>query len=53
MVAAANIPAGEYVPTADHRIVLAGATWEHYDLPRLPLGAHRQRDFREALRNAA
>jgi Uma2 family endonuclease len=32
MVAAANIPAGEYVPTADHRIVLAGATWEHYEL---------------------
>jgi len=32
MVAAANIPAGEYVPTADHRVVLAGATWEHYEL---------------------
>ncbi|HEX3476549.1 MAG TPA: Uma2 family endonuclease [Kofleriaceae bacterium] len=31
MVAAA-IPAGEYVPTADHRVVLAGATWEHYEL---------------------
>jgi Uma2 family endonuclease len=32
MVAAANIPAGEYVPTADHRVVVAGATWEHYEL---------------------
>jgi len=32
MVAIANIPAGEHVPTADQRIVLAGATWEHYEL---------------------
>jgi Uma2 family endonuclease len=32
MVAAANIPAGEHVPTADHRVVLAGATWEHYEM---------------------
>jgi Uma2 family endonuclease len=32
MVAAANISPGEYVPTADHRVVLAGATWEHYEL---------------------
>jgi hypothetical protein len=32
LVAAANIPAGEYVPTADHRVVVAGATWEHYEL---------------------
>lgn len=31
MVAAANIPAGEYVPIADQRVVLAGATWEHYE----------------------
>jgi hypothetical protein len=32
IVAATNIPAGEHVPTADHRIVLAGATWEHYEM---------------------
>jgi len=32
MVAAVNISAGEHVPTADHRVVLAGATWEHYEL---------------------
>lgn len=32
MVAAAHVPAGEYVPTADQRVVLAGATWEHYEL---------------------
>jgi len=32
MVATANIPAGEYVPTADHRVVLAGVTWEHYEV---------------------
>jgi Uma2 family endonuclease len=32
MVAAAYAPAGEYVPTADQRVVLAGATWEHYEL---------------------
>lgn len=32
MVAAANIPAGEYVPTADQRLVVTGATWEHYEL---------------------
>jgi Uma2 family endonuclease len=32
MVAAVNIPPGEYVPTADHRVVVAGATWEHYEL---------------------
>ena len=31
MVAAANIPAGEY-PSADHRIVLTSVTWEHYEL---------------------
>jgi Uma2 family endonuclease len=32
MVAAANIPAGEHVPTADRRVVLSGATWEHYEM---------------------
>jgi len=32
MVATAKIPAGEYVPTADHRVVLAGVTWEHYEV---------------------
>lgn len=32
MVAAASIPAGEYVPTADHRVIVANATWEHYEL---------------------
>ena len=32
MVAAPHIPAGEYVPTADHRIVLAGVSWEHYEV---------------------
>lgn len=32
MVAAAHIPAGEHVPTADHRVVLAGATWQHYEV---------------------
>jgi Uma2 family endonuclease len=32
VVATANVPAGEYVPTADRRVVLAGATWEHYEL---------------------
>ena len=32
MVAAAHVPAGEFVPTADQRVVLAGATWEHYEL---------------------
>lgn len=32
MVAVPHIPAGEYVPTADHRIVLAGVTWEHYEV---------------------
>jgi Uma2 family endonuclease len=32
VVATANVPAGEYVPTADHRVVLAGGTWEHYEL---------------------
>lgn len=32
MVAPARIPAGEYVPTADHRVVLTGATWEHYEM---------------------
>lgn len=32
MVAAANIPAGEYVPTADHRVIVANASWEHYEL---------------------
>jgi Uma2 family endonuclease len=32
MVATANIPAGEYVPTADHRVVLAGVSWEHYEV---------------------
>jgi Uma2 family endonuclease len=25
-----NIPAGEYVPTADQRVVLSGVSWEHY-----------------------
>jgi Uma2 family endonuclease len=32
MVATAHIPAGEHVPTADQRVVLTGATWEHYEM---------------------
>lgn len=27
----ASIPAGEYVPTADHRVVLHAAPWSHYE----------------------
>lgn len=43
MVAAANIPAGEHVPTADHRVVVAGATWEHYELELAMRGETRGR----------
>jgi hypothetical protein len=32
VVTAAQIPAGEYVPAADQRIVLSGVTWEHYEM---------------------
>jgi Uma2 family endonuclease len=31
MVASAHIPAGEYVPTADQRIVMDGVPWSHYE----------------------
>jgi Uma2 family endonuclease len=31
MVTLAAIPAGEYVPTADQRVVLQGVPWEHYE----------------------
>jgi Uma2 family endonuclease len=31
MVTPAAIPAGEYVPTADQRVVLSGVPWEHYE----------------------
>jgi Uma2 family endonuclease len=32
MVATAEIPAGEYVPTADQRVILANVSWEHYEV---------------------
>jgi len=38
MVASTNIPAGEYVPTADHRVVLAGVSWEHYEVELIMRG---------------
>lgn len=38
MVALTNIPAGEYVPTADHRVVLAGVSWEHYEVELIMRG---------------
>jgi Uma2 family endonuclease len=38
MVALTTIPAGEYVPTADHRVVLAGVTWEHYEVELIMRG---------------
>jgi Uma2 family endonuclease len=31
MVATSNVPPGEYVPTADQRIVMNGVTWAHYE----------------------
>jgi len=31
MVAASQIPLGEYVPTADQRIVMYGVPWAHYE----------------------
>jgi Uma2 family endonuclease len=31
MVAASEIPPGEYVPTADQRVVMYGVSWEHYE----------------------
>lgn len=38
MVALTNRPAGEYVPTADHRVVLAGVSWEHYEVELIMRG---------------
>ncbi len=38
MVALTNIPAGEYVPTADHRVVMAGVSWEHYEVELIMRG---------------
>jgi Uma2 family endonuclease len=38
MAAPGNIPAGEYVPTADQRVVLVGATWEHYEVELMMRG---------------
>lgn len=35
---AEDIPAGEHVPSADHRIVLTSATWKHYELERAMRG---------------
>jgi len=31
MVVPASVPAGEYVPTADQRIVMHGVPWSHYE----------------------
>ena len=31
MVAPPAIPAGEYVPTADQRVVMYGVPWSHYE----------------------
>ena len=31
VVTSAAIPAGEYVPTADHRVVMHGVPWSHYE----------------------
>lgn len=31
MSAQASIPAGEYVPTADQRVVMYGVSWSHYE----------------------
>ncbi len=31
MVATSNVPPGEYVPTADQRIVMNDVTWAHYE----------------------
>jgi Uma2 family endonuclease len=31
MVRDATIPAGEYVPTADQRVVMSGVPWSHYE----------------------
>ncbi len=38
MVALTNIPAGEYAPTADRRLVLAGVSWEHYEVELIMRG---------------
>lgn len=32
MVSTANLSPGDYVPTADQRIVLSGVTWERYEV---------------------
>lgn len=32
MVATANIPAGEYVPTADQRVILRDVAWQRYEV---------------------
>lgn len=31
MVTSTSLPAGEYVPTADHRVVMHGVPWSHYE----------------------
>jgi Uma2 family endonuclease len=38
MVGLTDIPAGEYVPTADHRVILEGVSWEHYEVELIMRG---------------
>jgi hypothetical protein len=47
MAEPAAIPAGDYVPTADERIVMFNVPWSHFDRPS---ATEAMRGFRDALR---